>query len=291
MAVVAIVGGAETSTTNATLAARWRAAGIQACWLRSPAELDSLQEGDVAVARIDVRPTLDGIEPGLFALPPLQRRGVRVVNEPRSLIAAHDKAVTVRRLVAARLPHPSSVWVRTADAVPDLKPPVVVKPRFGSWGKDVFRCDSRAELEATLAELEARTWFRRLGTLVQQLVPSHGHDLRLLVAGGRVAGAIRRRARPGEWRTNYSLGGTLERVVPPRRACALAVAAAAAIGADFVGVDLLPVGDDWVILELNGAVDFEPTYALAGQDVYEAVASALSLPRARVERPAAMSAR
>jgi hypothetical protein len=40
-----------------------------------------------------------------------------------------------------------------------------------------------------------------------------------------------------------------------------AIAAATAIGAELVGVDLLPVGPgQHVVLELNGAVDFAPVY-------------------------------
>lgn len=45
------------------------------------------------------------------------------------------------------------------------------------------------------------------------------------------------------------------------------------LGADLVGVDLLPTGPGcWTILDLNGAVDFNPIY---GQDVFAAVVSRL----------------
>jgi len=52
--------------------------------------------------------------------------------------------------------------------------------------------------------------------------------------------------------------------VPPPRACDLAVAAATALGIDLVGIDLLPVGaGEYVVLELNAAVEFTPEYAAA----------------------------
>jgi [lysine-biosynthesis-protein LysW]---L-2-aminoadipate ligase len=83
-----------------------------------------------------------------------------------------------------------------------------------------------------------------------------------------VIGAVKRVARPGEWRTNVALGATRARVDPSPAACETAIAAATAIGAELVGVDLLPVGPgQHVVLELNGAVDFAPVY---GTDVFSA---------------------
>jgi RimK family alpha-L-glutamate ligase len=267
----------SSGTTNPTLIDAWRRLGIDAWLLSSAQALRQLDTGDVALARLDVRPTLDGVEPGLLELLALIRRGVRVLNAPAALLAAHDKLRTAQRLAAAALPHPQTVHLRPGEPLPELPLPLVLKPRFGSWGRDVVCCHSERELTNALQQLRDRGWYRRQGLLAQQLVPPLGHDLRLLVAAGRIVGAIRRRARPGDWRTNYSLGGSLEPAVPPPDACELAIAAAAAIGADFVGVDLLPLDHHYVVLELNGAVDFEPSYALPGQNVHEAIAAALGL--------------
>jgi ribosomal protein S6--L-glutamate ligase len=122
-----------------------------------------------------------------------------------------------------------------------------------------------------------RSWFQRQGALVQEMVPLQGYDLRLVVAGGRVAGAAERVASPGEWRTNVSLGAELRTARLDSAACALGVAAAAALGADLVGVDLSPSEAGWVVLELNGAVDFDDRYWLEGTNVYAQVADALGL--------------
>jgi glutathione synthase/RimK-type ligase-like ATP-grasp enzyme len=54
----------------------------------------------------------------------------------------------------------------------------------------------------------------------------------------------------------------------------LALAAAGAARADLVGVDLLPTGNGFVVLELNGAVDFGPLYA-RGRDVFADTVAAL----------------
>ena len=96
----------------------------------------------------------------------------------------------------------------------------------------------------------------------------------MIVAGGQVVGAIERVAAAGEWRTNIALGGWRRRVEPTAEACVLATYAAAAVGGDLVGVDLIPHADGhYVILEVNGAVEFTRDYSLDGQDVFDQVAS------------------
>jgi len=282
MAVVAVVGS-RASETNSDLAAAWRGLGADAAALTPLHALALLRKGDVALGRIDVRRTLDGVEPGFLALLGLARRGVRVLNAPSALLHAHDKLRTARVLAATGIPHPATEHVTLLRPRPSLRPPVVVKPRFGSWGADVLRCDSDRELGETILDLTGKRWFRRQGALVQALVPPVGNDLRVLVAGGRVVGAESRVAAPAEWRTNISLGGTYQSAVLSPRARALAVAAARALGGDLVGIDLLPSGSDYVVLEVNGSVDFHDNYSLPGTDVFAEIARALRLP---VSRPA-----
>jgi glutathione synthase/RimK-type ligase-like ATP-grasp enzyme len=153
--------------------------------------------------------------------------------------------------------------------MPRMRLPLVVKPRFGSQGQDVDLCPSRRALEEQLCALAFRPWFLTRGALAQELVPPQGYDLRLVVAGGRVVGAVRRVAKVGEWRTNVALGARREPVEPSSDAAELAIAAAAAaVEGALVGVDLLPLPHGgWTVLELNGAVDFTEAYA-PGRDVF-----------------------
>jgi [lysine-biosynthesis-protein LysW]--L-2-aminoadipate ligase len=269
--------GSASNETNVELVQQWRRRGVDVALLSPLDAEEARRRGDLALARLDVLPTLDGVEPGLLALLWLERRGMRVLNRAPALLAVHDKLATARRLGLAGLPHPRAAGWRGQGEAP-LKPPLVLKPRFGSWGRDVTLCRDEAELERTLAEVRERPWFRRHGALLQELMPPRGYDLRLIVAGGQVVGASERIARPGEWRTNVSLGGSLRPAEPSPEARSLAIAAAAAVGADLVGVDLIPLeGGGHVVLELNGAVEFDERYSLGGHDVYLEAARALGL--------------
>jgi RimK family alpha-L-glutamate ligase len=235
-----------------------------------------LGTGDVALGRLDVLPTVDGPEPGLEALRSLEDRGVLVLNRAGALLGAHDKLLTAVRLAARGLPHPRTAHV-DATTDPPFGFPIVMKPRFGSWGRDVTLCRSRSAFECCLRDLRRRAWFRRQGVLVQELVQPQGFDLRMLVAAGEIVGAVKRVVAACEWRTNVAVGGRRVRVDPPPRACLIALGASAALGTDFVGVDLLPDGDGgWVVLELNGAVDFTAEYSLGGERVFERAVQALT---------------
>ena len=268
----AIVLGQPT-TTNAGLRRGFEDLGFDAAVV-SPLDSTDVGLGDLVLARIDVLPTVDGVEPGLSRLPALAAEGACVFNGAVTLLGAHDKLLTASLLARAGVPQPRSSHLACPSLPRGLRPPYVVKPRFGSWGRDVVRCDSDVELLAWLHRIEERRWFQRHGALVQELLPATGVDLRLVVAAGRVVGAVERIARPGEWRTNVALGATRRPVVPPREARALALRAMAALSLDLGGVDLLrDRSGQLVVLEVNGAVDFDETY---GADVYAAAAAALA---------------
>jgi [lysine-biosynthesis-protein LysW]---L-2-aminoadipate ligase len=262
------------SATNDALVAAAAGLGLQAEILDPRRALTLLEPGDLALARLDVREKLDGIERGTGELERLAVGGVDVRNPPAALVVAHDKLLTARTLRHAGLPHPHTTLI--SPAVPVVAPelPLVLKPRFGSWGRDVELCSTPDELEAALVRLQSKPWFREHGALAQELVEPRGWDLRIVVAGGRVVGAACRIATKGEWRTNAALGAQVEPVQPPPLARALALSAARAARTDLVGIDLLPTRNGFVVLELNGAVDFRPVYAPL-RDVFSDAVAAL----------------
>jgi RimK family alpha-L-glutamate ligase len=273
--LVALVSQKPTSTTSALAAVTLCDAELVPM---TPLEaLARLGPGDAALGRLDVKPTLDGIDDGLWALGVLAARGVTVLNGPATLLAAHDKLLTARILRRAGLPHPATRVVRGDRIGPLPGPPVVVKPRHGSWGRSVTLCSTVAELDDELTRIRGERWYAAHGALVQELVPPVGHDLRVVVVGDRVIGCVRRVAAEGEWRTNVALGAVRAPVFdPPPEACALAIAAADAVDGKLVGVDLLPTpGGGYVVLELNGACDFTAEYSLE-DDVFTSAILALA---------------
>jgi RimK family alpha-L-glutamate ligase len=270
------------SEGNLALARGLRSVGVEAA-IVAPESAQGRARADVVLNRLDVLPTLDGVEPGLDVAVALAAHDVRVVNTAEALLNAHDKLRTAAILSRAGIPHPRTMHARTLDEARAAEMPVVLKPRFGSWGRDVFLCRTRGELDRRLRVVAERRWFAQHGVLVQDVVDAEPRDVRIVVAGARVVGAAERRARRGEWRTNVSLGGSLRATVAPPAAAELALAAATALGTDLIGVDVLTGLAGPVVIEANGAVDFDDRYALPGDDLYGRLAEALDLPRRHLE--------
>ena len=112
---------------------------------------------------------------------------------------------------------------------------------------------------------------------LQEAIRHPGHDLRAFVLRGQVLGAIRRRARPGEWRTNVSLGGRAEPCVLSDEARRLAILAANALGAEVAGVDLMEDTERgrMVILEVNAVPGWRALARVTGLDVASEILAGL----------------
>ena len=79
------------------------------------------------------------------------------------------------------------------------------------------------------------------------------------------------------WRTNLARGGTARAVELPREWASLAIRAAAAVGAEYAGVDLLPARDGTMyVLEVNGIPGWEGLQEATGLDVAGAIIEQLT---------------
>jgi RimK family alpha-L-glutamate ligase len=101
---------------------------------------------------------------------------------------------------------------------------------------------------------------------IQRTIEHEGTDVRVFVLGGGVVAAIERQA-PG-WRTNLARGGTARRLTLSEQQSTLAVRAAAAVGAEYAGVDILTGRDGHTyVLEVNGIPGWKGLQEATGLDV------------------------
>jgi len=237
------------------------------------AELD---RADAVFARIIPSGSLEQIIFRVDALHRLEERGVRVMNSPRAIERTVDKFWTSCLLEQCGIPTPDTVVCESPEeamaAFRDLGD-VIVKPLFGSMGLGMVRVADE--------EMAYRV-FRTVETIrgvyyLQRTIDHEGRDYRVFVVGGRVLGAIERRA--DGWRTNVSRGGEAAAAKLPGPWAALAIRAAAAVGAEYAGVDLLPARDGTpYVLEVNGIPGWRGLQEATGIDVAGALVDHLLRP-------------
>ncbi|HEV2084906.1 MAG TPA: RimK family alpha-L-glutamate ligase [Gemmatimonadales bacterium] len=225
-------------------------------------ELDS---ADIVLARIIPSGSLEQIIFRVDALHRLEDRGIRVVNSPRAIERTVDKFWTSTLLEQCGISTPETVVCddpEEAIAAYRTLGDVIVKPLFGSMGLGMVRVS-----DEEMAFRVFRTIEQIRGVYyVQRTVDHDGTDIRAFVLGGRVIAAIERRA--SGWRTNLARGGTARSLSLSEQLSALAVRAAAAVGADYAGVDLLTGSDGTTyVLEVNGIPGWKGLQEATGLDI------------------------
>jgi len=244
------------SETNDALAAAAASLGLPSSVQPPRAALHALEPADVALGRLGVRADLGGIESGLHELEQVAAGGTTVLNPPSALVAAHDKHLTARLLRRAGVPHPRTWLVGEGTPSPAPELPVVVQPRFGSWGEE-RRCETADELAAVSA--------CDVPLIAHEIVQAVAPDVRLVVAGSRVIAAT---------------------APSPPLVDRLAVEAAAALGCDLLGVTVRARVGGYVVAAVDAQVELRQGEALGPGCVFRTAVHELTA-AAFVRRPAA----
>ena len=226
----------------------------------------ALDACDVVVVRGIPRGSLEQVVFRVDALHALAAVGVRAVNGALAIEHTIDKFLASALLAAAGVPTPRTVACERADdaleAFDDLGSDVIVKPLFGSMGFGMARVEDRDVAQRVFRALE----LDRSVYYLQETLPHDGVDVRALVVGDRVVAAIERVGTG--WRANLARGASARPISLDEDRARLCVHSAAALGADYAGVDLLRAADgrDYVI-EVNGIPGWQGVQRATGVDV------------------------
>jgi ribosomal protein S6--L-glutamate ligase len=235
-----------------------------------------LRVPEVVLPRIGASVTAQG----LAVVRQLEACGARLLNGAAAIEASRDKLRALQRLAAGGVRVPRTVRLRGRGEAAALVSevgglPVILKLLQGTQGVGVMIASSLAEVESMVGAL------RGLGEelLLQEFVAeAGGSDVRALVVGGVVVGAMRRKARLGDFRSNLHRGGRGQACELTGTLEAAAVQAAQALGLSVAGVDLLESARGPLVLEVNSSPGFEGLEKATGRDVAGAIVqSALRL--------------
>jgi tetrahydromethanopterin:alpha-L-glutamate ligase len=205
---------------------------------------------DAVVVRTMSGGTFEAVTLRLGILHALHERGVKVWNNARAIERCVDKSMTSFLLGSAGIPTPAT-WATTsydeARAIVQREAggALVLKPLFGSQGRGLQLIRKPDDLPQP-PNVAGVYYLQRFVGVERKTF----HDFRLFVLQGRVIAAMQRHS--SHWITNIKRGGRPIAVAVNDEMNTLAVRAAAAVGADFAGVDIVYTADQCAcVLEVN----------------------------------------
>jgi RimK family alpha-L-glutamate ligase len=232
---------------------------------------------DAVLVRSVAAGSFEAITRRLGVLHALNRRSVPVWNSAQAIERCVDKSMTTFLLRNAGVPTPSTfavegIGMAEAVATRELEQtPLVLKPLFGAQGRGI-------RLIRTIADLPPEEEIDGVYYL-QHYVPRAGppfRDFRVFVCAGRAVAMMSRRG--DDWITNVYQGGVPEHIAGHDEAelADLAIAASAAVGADFAGVDIVAAEDGALfVLEVNSMPAWSGLQSVAAVNIADAIAEAL----------------
>jgi len=280
---IAILGKQKSWYTRA-LQTAFKARGIEApCFpvtrlvgstgskLRLSIGNESLEDYQAVLVRSIPGGSLEQIIYRMDALHRLENTGVRILNSASAIEHGVDKYYTLTLMEDEGLPVPRTIVTErfddAMDAFDELGRDVVVKPLFGSEGRGMIRVSDRDTAYRVFRALELGRYVYYL----QVYVPHGCEDIRVFVVGDTAVAAMMRRGET--WKTNISNGARAERLRPDKILADMSVRAAKALGAEYAGVDILPMeGGGYSLIEVNTIPGWKGLKKATGFDAAEYLA-------------------
>lgn len=183
-----------------------------------------------------------------------EQAGVPCVNGSQAIETVKDKLRTSQILSRHGIPIPNTMMVRFPIDEGLVKEnigfPCVVKVVTGSYGEGVYLCERQRDFKK-LMEFVDNLGNRKTMIVQEYMGERVGEDLRVLVIGGKVVGAMKRTAPEGDFRANITNGGTGSKFEVTEEIDFLARETARALNLDIAGVDLLFDSRGFRVCEAN----------------------------------------
>ena len=225
----------------------------------------ALEGFDAVIPRIGASVTFYGCA----VLRQFEMMGVFPLNESVAISRSRDKLRSLQLLSRRGVGLPVTGFAHSPDDIPDLirmvsGAPLVIKVLEGTQGIGVVLCETETAAESGIAGPTGRK-----PHLVDQedSQEAGGADLRCCVVGDKVIAAMKRQAKPGEFRSNLHRGGTasLIKITPEERMTA--IRAAKVMGLSVAGVDILRSNHGPLVMEVNSSPGLEGIEVTTGKDV------------------------
>lgn len=201
-----------------------------------------------------VRGTAASNEHGRSILKTFERCGVFMINTLEAIQLADNKYRFGHELERAGISTPKTYLIpneglmdNVIDKVKNF--PVIVKTLTGAKGVGVFKIDKRSSMKGVLQAM----WKHGAELLVQEYIKSD-YDVRTIIIGGKIAGAMKRIGKKDkDFRNNVAQGGETEKHELTPEEKKLVLNAYKVSGCSIAGVDHMVTDNGLYVIEINAS--------------------------------------
>ncbi|MFQ6072506.1 MAG: RimK family alpha-L-glutamate ligase [Methanosarcinales archaeon] len=201
----------------------------------------------------------------------MELEGYPVINPVNSIYIARKKYLTYYLLQKEGIKIPLTFSthdpVRAFFSLKDIGFPIVFKPADGAGGVGIVITDDKS----TAGDLTSLYGGYYKVPILQKYIENPGRDIRVLVIGTEVIGAIYRIQNKGIKKSGISSGGTPKEFKPDAELEELAIKCSQIIGCKIAGVDVIEYKEDYIVLEINASPAFEGFMQATNKNIPEII--------------------
>lgn len=189
--------------------------------------------------------------------------------ESQALVRSRDKLRSLQILSRAGVEMPRTVFTNYSKDVSAAidrvgGAPCIIKLLEGTQGLGVVLAETR---KAAIAVVEAFNSLKARVIVQEFIAEAKAEDIRAFVVDGSIVGAMKRKGKEGEFRSNLHRGGVAELIELSKDEEDIAIRATKALGLKVAGVDMLQSARGPLIIEVNASPGLEGIEKATGKDI------------------------
>lgn len=190
----------------------------------------------------------------------LEEKNIRMFNRTEVNVIANDKWKAIQLVQLLGIP---TVPTKKINSISDIHSyPVVLKTTDGHGGMQVELFPTKEKTEAFLVNHPSKT------IIAQDYIETNATDVRVFMVGTSVIGAVKRIGAKDSFKSNFTLGGTVEKYELNKQQVMDVEKIATALKSDYIGIDFLLLPDgNWLFNEIEDPVGARSYFETTQKDI------------------------